>query len=390
MEERTPLAIQVKHTFQKVRNARGHVVRGLWVRNKMFYAQIRMGGSSAQKIPLGRITVPQALMQLNALKARRAEGERISPTAIPKLKEYVDNYLESIVGDKRESTVEKEAACLKRWVEHMGELRLHHITPLHVDTFLQTRKADVGGRTRDIDVLILRNVLKRAMRHGFIKFLATAHHQSLAEPAPKRPLWPVSAIQAVCNAAIEHCKNGRQMVDYLLLMTFCGARREEALRLKKSDIDWDNSRLTIGSDGLTKNRLVRHVDFNPQLEAHLRDMARREDPHSKWLFPSPKRGRADVSVKSFREAFESAKTIAGKPDMQFHDMRHFFASVSLMAGVDIQTVADWLGHQDKGITLSKTYSHLLDAHKKEMAAKVLLMPGLENLIGFPQKQLTLL
>lgn len=380
----------MKHTFQKVRNARGHVVRGLWVRNKMVYAQIRMGGKSAQKIPLGRITAPQALIKLNDLKARRAEGERISPSSVPKFKEYVPTYLESIAGDKRESTVEKETACLRRWVEHMGEVRLHHITALHVDNFLQKRKAEVCGRTRDIDVLIVRNVLKRALRHGLVKSLATAHHKSLAQPSPKRPLWMASEIQAVCNAAIEHCKNGRQMVDFLLLMAFCGARRDEALRLKKSDIDWTDSKLIIGSDGLTKNHLVRRVDFNPQLEAHLRDMARREDPGSKWLFPSPKRGRADVRVLSFREVFETAKAKAGKPEMQFHDMRHFFASVSLMAGVDIQTVADWLGHQDKGITLSKTYSHLLDAHKKEMAAKVVLMPGLEKLIGFPQNQLTLL
>ncbi len=41
-----------------------------------------------------------------------------------------------------------------------------------------------------------------------------------------------------------------------------------------------------------------------------------------------------------------------------------------MSKVDIHTVAAWLGHRDNGVLLAKTYSHLLNEHKREQAQLV--------------------
>jgi integrase len=41
-----------------------------------------------------------------------------------------------------------------------------------------------------------------------------------------------------------------------------------------------------------------------------------------------------------------------------HVLRHTAASAWLAAGVDIRTVAEYLGHSDPGFTL-KTYAHLM-------------------------------
>ncbi len=374
-----------QHPFEKVRHARGYRVRGLWKRNGRYYVQMRMGGRSAKKLPLPDCkTIPQAVEARNKLLAQRREGLTPALARVPKFGDYVARYLESIQGDKRPATVEKEASCLAGWSARIGELRLNAITPLHVDNYLQERKASVCGRTRDLDILILNNVLQRARRHGFIAKLPTAHHEKLAKPPPRRPLWPPSALEAVCEAAETHCRNGQQLSDYIRLMALCGGRRDETLRLVKfypdgprdntGDIDWTHAKLTIGSDGLAKNGQMRQVDFNLRLEAHLRDMARRGDPYSRWLFPSPLRGKRDVRVKSFREGFDSAKSKAGFPQMQFHDMRHFFISFCLMAGVDIGTVARWVGHQDGGALIGKTYAHLCDEHTRRQAEKVDLLP----------------
>ncbi len=363
-------------TFLKVRHARGYRVRSLWKRNGTFYAQIRMGGHSAKKIALPDCkTIPQALEALNKLKQQRREGLIPALTRVPKFRDYAANYLESIDGDKRPATIEKEASCLAGWSAQIGELRLNQITPLHIDNYLLERKAAVCGRTRDLDVLTLNAVLKRARRHGFVKTLPTVHHEKLGKPPPRRPLWPPSALEAVRAAALEHCRNGQQLADYIGLMALCGGRRDETLRLLKADVDWTHAKLTIGSDGLAKNGLLRQVDFNRRLDEHLRDMARREDPHSKWLFPSPTRGRRDVRVKSFREGFDSAKSKAGFREMQFHDMRHFFISFCLMGGVDTGTVARWVGHQDGGMLIGKTYAHLCDEHTKRQAEKIDLLPA---------------
>jgi integrase len=53
-----------------------------------------------------------------------------------------------------------------------------------------------------------------------------------------------------------------------------------------------------------------------------------------------------------------------------HDLRDAFATLSIEAGVDVPTVAAWLGHADGGALLMKTYAHHRRAHSLAQAAKV--------------------
>ena len=58
-----------------------------------------------------------------------------------------------------------------------------------------------------------------------------------------------------------------------------------------------------------------------------------------------------------------------------------------MAGIDFKTIAEWMGHQDGGVLLCKVYSHLLDSHKREMAAKLVsapAVPGQPSARGCPR------
>jgi integrase len=54
-----------------------------------------------------------------------------------------------------------------------------------------------------------------------------------------------------------------------------------------------------------------------------------------------------------------------------HVLRHTAASAWLAGGVDVRTLADWLGHEDPGFTL-RTYTHLMpnaaDRGRKAMDA----------------------
>jgi site-specific recombinase XerD len=65
---------------------------------------------------------------------------------------------------------------------------------------------------------------------------------------------------------------------------------------------------------------------------------------------------------ALREAFNGTLQRAGISDFHFHDLRHTFASRLVMAGVDLRTVQELMGH--KTISMTLRYSHLSPDHKK--------------------------
>jgi site-specific recombinase XerD len=69
-------------------------------------------------------------------------------------------------------------------------------------------------------------------------------------------------------------------------------------------------------------------------------------------------GEAFVRLQS---SFEGALKKCGIEDFRFHDLRHTFASNLVMAGEDLNTVRELLGHKD--LTMTLRYAHLSPNHK---------------------------
>lgn len=72
--------------------------------------------------------------------------------------------------------------------------------------------------------------------------------------------------------------------------------------------------------------------------------------------------RVGTAYRSFRTTFENAVRAVRIADFRFHDLRHTFASRLVMAGVDLPTVKEWMGHKDIKMTLR--YTHLSSGHKQ--------------------------
>ena len=80
------------------------------------------------------------------------------------------------------------------------------------------------------------------------------------------------------------------------------------------------------------------------------------------------RGAIESARTTVYDAFKQACSAAGINDFRFHDLRHTFASHLVMAGVDLVTVKDLLGHA--GINMTVRYSHLVPEHKAQAVAKL--------------------
>jgi integrase len=389
-------------TFTKVLDGRKQPVRGLWERNGRYYAQLTIedsntGTKQVRRVPLLTkdgdpvTSVADARAAMERIKLQRADNALPTLRRTPKFSDFADSYLAFIKSGatdrmKRAGTIEKEGYNLGKWKAHLGSLRLDQIKRAHVNSFIQKRKAEgMSNRTVNLDIITVRNVLKHAIDEGHIKSLPTQNMRPLKVAEKKRALFTPTEFEKLCTAAmgtrteptgetVPTTKNGQQLVDYLRLLAYSGARRDEALRLRWCDVDFERQQLTIGAEGDSKNSRARVVDFNAKLEAHLKAMHERRAPDSQWLFPSPQRGEKDLHAKTFRESMELARKAAGLSAVGFHDLRHQFISFCVMSGVDYMTIAKWVGHTDGGVLIGKVYGHLADTHTKAQAKRVSFEP----------------
>jgi site-specific recombinase XerD len=89
---------------------------------------------------------------------------------------------------------------------------------------------------------------------------------------------------------------------------------------------------------------------------------------SRYVLPS-ETGESPLNANNFtNRVWKPALKKAGIEDLHWHDLRHTFASRLIMAGVDLRTVQELMGH--KTITMTLRYSHLSPTHQREAVQRL--------------------
>jgi hypothetical protein len=184
--------------YQRVVDERKRPIRGLWVRNSRYYAQLTIedqhtGQKKVRRIPLeGVATSSQARQKLQDLLVNRRKGNLPVLKRTPKFSEFADSYLEyyqQAKDAKRASTLETEKYAINQWKSHLGHIRLDQIKRIHIDHFIAARqKAGKSARTVNLEVTIFRNVLRRAIDQKLILHLPTENLRPLKSKPRKRQL----------------------------------------------------------------------------------------------------------------------------------------------------------------------------------------------------------
>jgi integrase len=146
-------------------------------------------------------------------------------------------------------------------------------------------------------------------------------------------------------------------MDELDIALNTGMRRsEQYLRIDWPCVDLLRRDLYVPK---TKNGASRHIPLNPEAVSAFKNLFARTK--GKGPIFATKRGREPKPLLGPRHWFEDAMTDAKVKKLTWHDLRHTFASRLVMAGVDLRTVAELMGH--KKIQMTMRYAHLAPAHK---------------------------
>jgi hypothetical protein len=209
--------------FIPVRDSRNRRVRGLYLRNGRYYAQLWVdhgyGKKSARRFPLlTPDNLPARTLQeaKEALEVKRHERrEDALPLLVrkPIFGDYCDAYFEKArVQRKRPGTIENERQAIGRWRSHLGHLRIDKITTPMITGFLEKRLKGgafggrklepVSQRTANLDLMALRNVLKAAVDDGYLRDLPKMKMMD-EPPTPKRQLLMPGRIRSIDRGCAE-------------------------------------------------------------------------------------------------------------------------------------------------------------------------------------------
>jgi integrase len=132
-----------------------------------------------------------------------------------------------------------------------------------------------------------------------------------------------------------------------------GMRPSEQYSLAWDRVDLFGRRITVPR---SKSGKARHIPINSEALAAFRVLAQRSPNGAGPVFVNLK----GEKLEGYKHWFNQAVEGAGLVDFTWYCLRHTFASRLVMAGVDIRTVAELMGH--KTIQMTMRYAHLAPEH----------------------------
>lgn len=279
--------------------------------------------------------------------------------------------VEKNVGIKRRTRVywkQTLDALLKSWPE-LAATEIKRITNTACRDWA-SRYAKVGSSSRYNNTLsLIRHIIDVAVERGVL-YSNPAVGLERKTVRPKRLELPTRLQFEAFIAEVRsaHSRDSQNCADFVQGLAFTGCRISEAAQIEWRDLNFETGEIFVKGDPeeATKNGEVRRVPMIPQARELFENMrhSRADEPNASKTF---------LVCESQKSMDRAAKKI-GMARITHHDLRHFFATVSIESGVDIPTVSRWLGHKDGGALAMRTYGHLRREHSVAQAQKVSFAP----------------
>lgn len=192
---------------------------------------------------------------------------------------------------------------------------------------------------------------------------------------PRKPRLPDRAMLEAVFAEIERgsgpTNRSRETADFCRFLAYTGCRLNEARGVTWADVDF--TRGIIFVHGTKTKSADREVPIVPAALALLEKLRRIRVENALQAVNGVPFVDPQSRVLGATEAINSltrACRVVGVEALTHHDLRDAFATTVIEAGVDIPTVAAWLGHADGGALLMRVYAHHRRPHSLAQAAKV--------------------
>lgn len=328
------------------------MAKGIYKRGNLYW--IRYAGLDGKTVyeSTGTTKLKDAETLLHKRKADIQVGKQpeIKRIANYSFNELADQYLRWIAG--RQASAKVKGYIIAELRQRFGNIPLRRFNTIiaeQLQTALIARGCKNGYTNKVMNVF--KAMFSKAVEWDMIENETLKRIRKVKLLREDRRLRYLESKEE-CQKLIDACDSHLRPIVITALNT--GLRKGNILSLQWSNIDLKNGFILVD---MTKNGERLEMPINETLRQTLLDIPRRLD--GGYVFYDPKTQNPYQDVK---RSFSSALRRAGIRDFHFHDLRHSFASHLIMAGVDLTTVKELLGHKDIKMTLR--YAHLAPHHTK--------------------------
>jgi len=329
-----------------------------------------------------RGTKRQAQIECARLITEIETGAAVDPTRIT-LSEFLDRFERDWMSiHVTPASAQRYKLSLAYARQHLGDRRLQTLRPADLAAFYAAFSRSLAPRTVRHAHLVLHKALEQAKIWNLIR----NNPADLAKPPPI-PETEISILQPDQARELLERLRGHDLYMLAALALATGARRNELLALRWSDVDLDAGQMRIEqaleqANGVVRTKAPktragrRTLTLPPAMVAELRAhwRAQQEQRMALGLGRSPADGlvlaavdggpqRPDPISKRWGETMDRL----GMPEITLHSLRHTHASMLIAAGMNILTISRRLGHASPTITLG-TYGHMIHGTDAQAAA----------------------
>src|ERR1700730_10277906 len=305
----------------------------------------------------------------SVLKGELIQGKNgLRPYKQPPLfGEYVETFLKRIEKPLAQNTIDLHNNSLKSLLKLFKRKFLDQISRSMIEDFKAGRARELkkGSKTQLVSPATVNRELSTLK-----KILNMAVNDELITINPARKVKPFPE-----EIPDVHILSFKEELDYLacaseplksvaIIMLGQGMRPDEVFRMTYSNLDFFNRTILIVR-GKTRNA-KRTLSMSQEVHELLK---KRRQGHTDdyWVFPSPK--KPGVHLGSVRKAHDRVCGGMGlRGAMDLYNLRHTFATRSILSGTDVTILQKILGHSEIGMTMR--YVKIAEHYKVEAVVKL--------------------
>ena len=336
----------------------------------IYYAVFRANG----KLNWKSLKTADRELAKRKLKGEQEKSGRIDPVAEKKtLAELLQDY-ETSLQQYDEKTVKTRKWILQTFKNTWAngfDTPVKDITKAQLELWLAPHRQRLSKASCNEFITFLRQCFALAVDARVMSDSPTEGLKHLKRETPIRqtPTWEqfLAIVKHLRGYELSYKVKDKTYVmeldhddsaDLIEFMGEAGVGTAECASLRGEHIDFENNRIT----------LYRHktdTGYTIPIFPQVAPLLRRLEKQGKLA-----QGKPVFAVKDCHKALTNACKRLGLPHFTVRSLRRCFITRAVEKGVDFKTIAAWQGHQDGGLLIARTYSHLRNEHSDNMAKKL--------------------